>query len=199
MVTHTRGCDNSWLRQPPSFLYTTGTRCLPFATVLIIHDIVSATAHRCVGMCVCVHMRRAADPGDPAPVGVRCRRRAHPAWAATLGKTLRPGSSLRPALEVDAVIVVELLHVPLASLFCDGATSARTMGRASHPTQIQSSAYLVLAPPGPSSVCLSGHNIGQACLASLAPSGGPLLKLPHPPRTEHVRTDQPSTAHTRHT
>ena len=144
---------------------------------------------------MCAHAE-SSRPRRPGPVGVRCRRRAHPAWAATLGKTLRHGSSLRPALEVDGVIVVELLHVPLPSLFC-AATSARTMGRASHPTQIQSSAYLVLAPPGPSSVCLSGHNIGQACLASLAPSGGPLLKLPHPPRTEHVR-DRP-TVHSPHT
>ena len=74
-------------------------------------------------------------------------------------------SSLRPAVEVDeqivqrssSCVVVDQRDVSLTvSPSDDVATFALTIGRASHPNQFQSSDYLVLAPPGPASVWMSG-------------------------------------------
>ena len=92
-----------------------------------------------------------------------------------------------------------MLLLPLASLFGDGATPARTMGRASHPNQIQGSDYVVLAPPGPSSVCMSGQNIGQACPCCSRPLVVCCWCLLTPLEPSTSGTDQLPTAHTRHT
>ena len=119
-------------------------------------------------------------------------------------------SSPRPAVEVDeqmvqrssACVVVDQRDVSLTlSPSDDVATFALTIGRASHPNQFQSSDYLVLAPPGPSSVWMSGQKIKQARISLFAPPGGLLPVSPHPPppppRIGHVR-DRPS-AHSPHT
>ena len=115
-------------------------------------------------------------------------------------------SSLRPAVEVDgqmvqrssSCVVVDQRDVSLTvSPSDDFATFALTIGRASHPNQFQSSDYLVLAPPGLSSVWMSGQNYKAGPHLVVRALWWSAAGVSSPPRTEHVRDR--STAHSPHT